>query len=385
MFPSRYEHDEAQTLLRPIVLGAVDHTTEYLIQGTSVRLLNELVINLPGEEPTTDEKDINTADINNTTRLSNTVTPDANGDANPGRATIPAELAEERRLDTANKCMDANSSSTTKHNGSDRPGRPHTQKEASAAVLGYGAYGLVFSAIGAVRPIQNLKNSLKNSPTPKSVGTKERRSNDPSNHPGTSRSNNLLDTSVASNQSMSQRAREFAGEDGNHGTARADGSKRLGLSNTKLEQNPVSMQTNDSDSEFESLDSESPVDESDSSSSCSPRTRGDRLEPLAVKRMENIFESMIIARRALREIRILRHLQKHENIMRLVSVYFDGSAANFEHLYFVSKQSLSNLASVLRRKDLILTYDHRRFLLYQLLRGVKVGEILERNDIKLMI
>lgn len=94
-------------------------------------------------------------------------------------------------------------------------------------------------------------------------------------------------------------------------------------------------------------------------------------EYVAVKRIENIFETTITSRRTLRELKFLRHLSAHENILTAHDVYFSDAVGNYDSIYLVCDLWQTDLAVILRRKDVALTEDHQSFLMYQVLRGLK--------------
>ena len=92
-------------------------------------------------------------------------------------------------------------------------------------------------------------------------------------------------------------------------------------------------------------------------------------DKVALKKIEGVFEHITIAKRTLRELRILRHLQ-HENLMQVKNIFMVGARENFKELYVVSELMETDLASTLRSSQM-LTDDHCQFFLYQILRGMK--------------
>jgi mitogen-activated protein kinase 1/3/mitogen-activated protein kinase 6 len=92
-------------------------------------------------------------------------------------------------------------------------------------------------------------------------------------------------------------------------------------------------------------------------------------ESVAIKKFEGIFEHIAIAKRTLRELRIMRHL-KHENIMQVKSIFMTGSKDNFEDIYMVSELMEVDLDTTIH-SDEILSSEHVEFFLYQILRGMK--------------
>eukprot|EP00929_Paragymnodinium_shiwhaense_P012843 TRINITY_DN120731_c0_g1_i1.p1 TRINITY_DN120731_c0_g1~~TRINITY_DN120731_c0_g1_i1.p1 ORF type:complete len:405 (+),score=96.07 TRINITY_DN120731_c0_g1_i1:98-1312(+) len=90
---------------------------------------------------------------------------------------------------------------------------------------------------------------------------------------------------------------------------------------------------------------------------------------LAIKKIENAFEHITFTKRTLRELRILRALQ-HENLIDVRSIFLPGFKHDFEDVYVVSGLMETDLASILKSRQL-LTEDHCQFFLYQILRGMK--------------
>lgn len=92
-------------------------------------------------------------------------------------------------------------------------------------------------------------------------------------------------------------------------------------------------------------------------------------QPVAVKKIEGVFEHITITKRTLRELRILRHLQ-HENLVQIKSIFIAGKKDAFEDIYVISELMETDLASTLRSTQ-PLSDDHCQFFLYQILRGMK--------------
>eukprot|EP00403_Amphidinium_massartii_P021308 CAMPEP_0178404674 /NCGR_PEP_ID=MMETSP0689_2-20121128/18007_1 /TAXON_ID=160604 /ORGANISM="Amphidinium massartii, Strain CS-259" /LENGTH=400 /DNA_ID=CAMNT_0020025669 /DNA_START=114 /DNA_END=1316 /DNA_ORIENTATION=+ len=95
----------------------------------------------------------------------------------------------------------------------------------------------------------------------------------------------------------------------------------------------------------------------------------DTRQDLAIKKIEDTFTHFTYAKRTLRELRVLRHLQ-HDNIITVRSVYFTGSVYDIEDVYVATDLMETDLGSVLRSGQHI-TEDHIQFFLYQILRGMK--------------
>jgi len=92
-------------------------------------------------------------------------------------------------------------------------------------------------------------------------------------------------------------------------------------------------------------------------------------EKVAIKKIENAFENMTFARRALRELRILRQLD-HENVIDVRSIFFAGSKNSFEDIYVVTTLMETDLANIIKSNQ-ALSDDHNLFFVYQIMRGMK--------------
>ncbi|KAG7239857.1 hypothetical protein INR49_030590 [Caranx melampygus] len=92
-------------------------------------------------------------------------------------------------------------------------------------------------------------------------------------------------------------------------------------------------------------------------------------EKVAIKKLYRPFQSLIHAKRAYRELRLLRHIQ-HENVICLLDVFTpDSTLDKFQTFYMVMPFVAQDLGHIMKKKrltDRIITY-----LFYQLLRGLK--------------
>uniref|UniRef100_A0A0G4FDY3 Protein kinase domain-containing protein n=1 Tax=Chromera velia CCMP2878 TaxID=1169474 RepID=A0A0G4FDY3_9ALVE len=88
----------------------------------------------------------------------------------------------------------------------------------------------------------------------------------------------------------------------------------------------------------------------------------------ALKRMDHALENGVIAKRTLREVRILRFLNgRHENLLDIEDVYCSGGdAATYTEVYMRSAMMPTDLHSVLATRQ-PLSEDHHRFFMFQLL------------------
>ncbi|XP_031275860.1 mitogen-activated protein kinase homolog MMK2 [Pistacia vera] len=92
-------------------------------------------------------------------------------------------------------------------------------------------------------------------------------------------------------------------------------------------------------------------------------------EEVAIKKIGNAFDNRIDAKRTLREIKLLRHMD-HENVITIKDIIRPPQRENFNDVYTVSELMDTDLHQIIRSHQ-ELTDDHCRYFLYQLLRGLK--------------
>ena len=90
---------------------------------------------------------------------------------------------------------------------------------------------------------------------------------------------------------------------------------------------------------------------------------------VAVKKVDQIFDSILDAKRMLREIKILEAM-RHENITNLVDVIVPANQRKFNSLIVVLDLMDTDMHHIIY-SDQQLTIDHRRYFMYQILRGLK--------------
>ncbi|KAJ6686276.1 MITOGEN-ACTIVATED PROTEIN KINASE [Salix purpurea] len=92
-------------------------------------------------------------------------------------------------------------------------------------------------------------------------------------------------------------------------------------------------------------------------------------EEVAIKKIGNAFDNRIDAKRTLREIKLLRHMD-HENVIAIKDIIRPPQTENFNDVYIVYELMDTDLHQIIRSNQ-TLTDDHCRYFLYQLLRGLK--------------
>ncbi|CAM8914192.1 hypothetical protein QQ045_030962 [Rhodiola kirilowii] len=92
-------------------------------------------------------------------------------------------------------------------------------------------------------------------------------------------------------------------------------------------------------------------------------------EDVAIKKIGNAFDNRIDAKRTLREIKLLRHMN-HENVIAIKDVIRPLRKENFNDVYIVYDLMDTDLQQIIR-SDQPLSEDHCRFFVYQILRGLK--------------
>lgn len=92
-------------------------------------------------------------------------------------------------------------------------------------------------------------------------------------------------------------------------------------------------------------------------------------ERVAVKRIMRVFEEAPEATRTLRELKFLRLLKSHENIISIKDVLLPSDRHNFDDVFVVLELMPTDLTRVLRSK-IELSSEHIRWLVFQLTRGI---------------
>jgi len=90
---------------------------------------------------------------------------------------------------------------------------------------------------------------------------------------------------------------------------------------------------------------------------------------VALKKMPNVFQTVVSAKRVFREVKMLCTL-KHDNILHTVDVLQPPIIDLFHEVYILTELMQSDLHKIISSPQM-LTQDHVKLFLYQILRGVK--------------
>ncbi|XP_057953851.1 mitogen-activated protein kinase 3 [Malania oleifera] len=92
-------------------------------------------------------------------------------------------------------------------------------------------------------------------------------------------------------------------------------------------------------------------------------------ELVAIKKIPNAFDNHMDAKRTLREIKLLRHLD-HENVIGILDVIPPPVRREFSDVYIATELMDTDLYQIIRSNQ-SLSEEHCQYFLYQLLRGLK--------------
>ncbi|XP_019052834.1 PREDICTED: mitogen-activated protein kinase homolog NTF6-like, partial [Nelumbo nucifera] len=98
-------------------------------------------------------------------------------------------------------------------------------------------------------------------------------------------------------------------------------------------------------------------------------TNSETNEEVAIKKIGNAFDNRIDAKRTLREIKLLCHMD-HENIIKIKDIIRPPEKEKFNDVYIVYELMDTDLHQIIRSSQPLTDY-HCQFFLYQLLRGLK--------------
>jgi mitogen-activated protein kinase 6 len=92
-------------------------------------------------------------------------------------------------------------------------------------------------------------------------------------------------------------------------------------------------------------------------------------EQVAIKKIANAFDNKIDAKRTLREIKLLRHMD-HENIVAIRDIIPPAQRSSFNDVYIAYELMDTDLHQIIRSNQ-GLSEEHCQYFLYQILRGLK--------------
>ncbi|KAL5169462.1 Mitogen-activated protein kinase NTF6 [Glycine soja] len=98
-------------------------------------------------------------------------------------------------------------------------------------------------------------------------------------------------------------------------------------------------------------------------------TNSETKEGVAIKKIGNAFDNRIDAKRTLREIKLLCHME-HDNIIKIKDIIRPAERENFNDVYIVYELMDTDLHQIIQSNQ-SLTDEHCQYFLYQLLRGLK--------------
>ncbi|KAJ1565661.1 Mitogen-activated protein kinase, partial [Nowakowskiella sp. JEL0078] len=101
---------------------------------------------------------------------------------------------------------------------------------------------------------------------------------------------------------------------------------------------------------------------------------------VAIKKVSKIFDKQILAKRALRELKLLKHLNGHENITGIYDMEIADFNA-FNEIYLVQELMEADLHQIIRSQQ-PLSDSHYQYFIYQICRGLKYihsANILHRD------
>ncbi|KAI8893078.1 kinase-like domain-containing protein, partial [Globomyces pollinis-pini] len=103
-------------------------------------------------------------------------------------------------------------------------------------------------------------------------------------------------------------------------------------------------------------------------------------QEVAVKKVTKIFDKDILAKRALREVKLLKHFNGHENITALFDVDLQDPN-DYNEIFLVQELMEADLHQIIRSQQ-SLTDAHYQYFIYQICRGLKYihsAQVLHRD------
>lgn len=97
---------------------------------------------------------------------------------------------------------------------------------------------------------------------------------------------------------------------------------------------------------------------------------GDESCNVAIKKIKNVFDNEIYSHRLLREIRLLRILKGHNNIVQLKTIMRPKDPTDFNELNLVTEYCTNNLMNVIRYNADNMATDHIKYIIYEIAKGL---------------
>jgi len=92
---------------------------------------------------------------------------------------------------------------------------------------------------------------------------------------------------------------------------------------------------------------------------------------VAIKKITDAFQDLVDAKRILREIKLLRHFDGHENVIKILDIMtMPAGIIDFKDIYIVTDLMESDLDRIISSSQ-PLTEQHFQYFIYQVLRGMK--------------
>ncbi|CAM9689031.1 unnamed protein product, partial [Choristocarpus tenellus] len=92
---------------------------------------------------------------------------------------------------------------------------------------------------------------------------------------------------------------------------------------------------------------------------------------VAIKKVKDIFRGASTAKRVLRELKLLRQFQPHENVVTILDIMlYPEDSLDFRDVYIVTNLMETNLDRIIASSQ-ALTDHHFQYFLYQLIRGLR--------------
>ncbi|XP_009354515.1 mitogen-activated protein kinase 13 [Pyrus x bretschneideri] len=98
-------------------------------------------------------------------------------------------------------------------------------------------------------------------------------------------------------------------------------------------------------------------------------TNSETKEEVAIKKIGNAFDNRIDAKRTLREIELLCHMD-HDNVIKIKDIIRPADREKFNDVYIVYELMDTDLNQIINSSQALID-DHCQYFLYQLLRGLK--------------